>query len=583
MNTKRLFLLAMVIQIAFLLAACPKGKVKVSKVPPTPNVANQSTNNNRLNGVFYSLPRTIIRVTVPVVATQKTRARYSIFTPFFFPDANYIKSDSLGVKVGDPVIEVVSEPDPDEVYLVNIRSRFLETKTLFLDFSEKGILTQAKAESKDETFNVIADTAGKIIPAITSFGLRTGNQNLRAGSQPQSFDLQSNIDKLPDTGCNNLIPPTNTSEIKYCESLEEVVLKKFFTELEPDERKFFRSLNSQKEKKWYCYYSSLANTDNTQTEEQKNSDAENCLRAENTPLLSQQEMFLLFRHDNNLKTFRSDFLNALQEYFKLQEMVKNRSITLERLSQGSLTSEALATLLKEIDTGIKNHRNKFFIGEKQSETYESNFAQFIPDYTVVSNTPEKEFHLFYFDEKKGVCKKVAADNLEFDDNIITNECDNNKIEVKLILNEVKMNSGEKQLSERVKAYSAPPDRSRGFYYRIPANYVASIVQTKPNKPNKQIFELPMQIAQFGTVLSLPASTGGWEISYQMALNPDTGALKNFQLGTDGALQKSFVERLTQLTTDTLDKTDSVTRLERRKKILELMKEIKCLETGEGCD
>jgi hypothetical protein len=95
----------------------------------------------------------------------------------------------------------------------------------------------------------------------------------------------------------------------------------------------------------------------------------------------------------------------------------------------------------------------------------------------------------------------------------------------------------------------------------------------------------MQIAQYGTVVSLPASTGGRTTKHALALYEATGAMKNFNLGSSALIQQSLLDDLGGAATSIIDakakrdeakkaQADELTQLERKRKLLEEMLKIK---------
>lgn len=69
--------------------ACFKSKIVATRVPSTSNGGVPLGPNGKslkLNGVSYALPRTVVKVDVPVTMSIETPAELEEFTPCFFSE-----------------------------------------------------------------------------------------------------------------------------------------------------------------------------------------------------------------------------------------------------------------------------------------------------------------------------------------------------------------------------------------------------------------------------------------------------------------------------------------------------------------
>jgi hypothetical protein len=114
---------------------------------------------------------------------------------------------------------------------------------------------------------------------------------------------------------------------------------------------------------------------------------------------------------------------------------------------------------------------------------------------------------------------------------------------------------------------------RGPFYRIPAEVPSKITLTT----SEQVSDLALQsleIAQFGPVVSLPASTGGRKTAYTAEFTP-AGALKNFQVNSTALLDKGLVDALKSTADSALDTynkaNDPVSPLKKKKELLDAQK------------
>lgn len=93
--------------------------------------------NHGERGVYYTLPRTVITVELPIIQTTYTPGPYAeLSAEILGQEAK--TGDSVTYKLGTPVLGTRAEPDPNETFLVKIAGTPLETQTLMLQLSEIG-------------------------------------------------------------------------------------------------------------------------------------------------------------------------------------------------------------------------------------------------------------------------------------------------------------------------------------------------------------------------------------------------------------------------------------------------------------
>lgn len=103
------------------------------------------------------------------------------------------------------------------------------------------------------------------------------------------------------------------------------------------------------------------------------------------------------------------------------------------------------------------------------------------------------------------------------------------------------------------------------------------------------------VGQFGVEVSLPASSGGRSMNYNIKFYEATGAMKSFSLTSKAAMEAANVNSISNSTNAILDartkqqqaaadKTDELKRLERQSKILENKAKIQqyCAQLGISC-
>lgn len=116
------------------------------------------------------------------------------------------------------------------------------------------------------------------------------------------------------------------------------------------------------------------------------------------------------------------------------------------------------------------------------------------------------------------------------------------------------------------------DGERSFRYIIPA-----VTKVALTWGDDSVGESRQQIAQFGLVASLPASSGGKSLNYALAFYESTGALKSFKLASKAVLQKATVDTISSQANTLIDAKkkadDELTVLDREQKILAAKKSI----------
>lgn len=187
---ERKLLASALFSLALFCTGCPHSKTVVKKVEPqtlpVAGAAAKSTKAPKMNGVFYALPQTVLKLDVPITRKDLEPGKYAEFAGFFFPGEEAVEKKDIKFSIGKPAFDSRGEPDPDEIYLVNIQGGIFETKTLMMEYTPEGVLSKAQAESKDETLEFV--TSGiKTATSIFSSFLIPGGQldaNDSAGSRP---------------------------------------------------------------------------------------------------------------------------------------------------------------------------------------------------------------------------------------------------------------------------------------------------------------------------------------------------------------------------------------------------------------
>jgi len=196
----------------FLMTGCAT-KLVSTKLPD-----HADPNREEMKGLVYSLPRTVIRVTLPVVLVETKKGPYSDFRKLFLPG---LQEAELGRKLTlkRPTLSTFGEADPNQIYIAQIRGKRTLNQALNFQFLEDGAVTGLKADVTDTTSDVVLSAIGAVV------GLWTRQMTgFRDGSIITS--------RCPEALSRFL----GTEELKFnCERLEETEQKKLVAILEKRE------------------------------------------------------------------------------------------------------------------------------------------------------------------------------------------------------------------------------------------------------------------------------------------------------------------------------------------------------------
>lgn len=116
-------------------------------------------------GVYYALPRTVVTVSIPVTKITIRKGTYAdeaaklgIHIPSFEKNSESFSKYSLG----SPSIETRAEPDPENVFLVELRGNWHEDRDLLVELTENGLLTSAESKATDKTVDYFVKTIGAV-------------------------------------------------------------------------------------------------------------------------------------------------------------------------------------------------------------------------------------------------------------------------------------------------------------------------------------------------------------------------------------------------------------------------------------
>lgn len=281
---------------------------------------------------------------------------------------------------------------------------------------------------------------------------------------------------------------------------------------------------------------------------------------------------------------------AIKTYVAIIELQARRD---EFISGGQvglgLPKETFEAMLKEIDRRIKSLTG-LFLGTTDEQTWVSTH-DFTPETTLMSRT------LFEYAPRgadPGVCRRFYTGLNPIDPDFVTKYSCDSPLKVKLTVTVGRRGQSGPQFSQQVGAANLREGGERGFYYRIPSMTTAMVeAEEYESKDSNNIRTAEkghdnVAVAQLGMVASLPASTNGRMTKYTLSLYENSGAMKNFTLGSDALIQSSQVSDIGTAVSSVVEArnkqraaeaaaNDELKRLERRRQILEEMVKIKQAE------
>lgn len=101
------------------------------------------------DGIIYSLPRTVINVSLVVNKIQKTTGPYADFADKYLGLTNIITNNSTEYEIREIILTTSAEPDPEQFYFVELEDKSSkENKSIEMYLSEAGFMQDATDISK---------------------------------------------------------------------------------------------------------------------------------------------------------------------------------------------------------------------------------------------------------------------------------------------------------------------------------------------------------------------------------------------------------------------------------------------------
>lgn len=510
---------------AIALSGCAAVSQPVYKVPENNNCTKEGIEKkqcSKFDGVPYVLPRTKVKLTIPVVATTKTEGGIVSSAREIYANNNtcswdkedktkshcdnnnfkqgfgenvacvkhvYTYADELGIminliepdgdaevshKLGDISITSEAEPDPDQLYFVEVKGKLFERRSLDITFAAGGILSEITSSKEDKTAEFAAKTFGSILGLVTKFG----------SYEPQGMPAGIDLNKVKN----------------------------------------------------------------------------DCSK-------------------NDYKNLVVRALGAL-DYIKNFPITRNKELT-GQANNAANTKENLEFRLKELDASHDAAMALFEGSEKEkTKNYE---ITMLPQPQSAGAKGDNEVELATFSKACGLNRlnSQPTEKVPFTNAPSYKDGCKDAPKLKAIISSPPQM--KTLLSERVNNSLDSSANIRGIYYRVPEVTRISISENK-KEGQKELLAKDVPLAQFGKVASLPAQTGSSNVTYKVTLDPVTGMLLKVNISSEAAntgMAKDFIDPVGDYLKARKDSNDELTKLQREEALLKTQKSIKDLKEALG--
>lgn len=563
------------------------------------------------HAVYYSLPRSVITIDVPIIKTTTTPGpcanRQELLDKLGVK--NVARVTTVSFKHGDFVVGSRTEPDPDQIYAVHLIGPWFQKRQQELKLSEAGLIQSALADTKNEginfavkTFGTVAGLAGKLLGAgaldVTPDGTPVPPDPCRdladliLGLRGNRVNFVSGAGaSYPDGGAEalkTLLQGAETVEgqlLGNFTGVREVTTGAIRCEYRPGSTRYVPDANSpggikkdlqnaEPAAPLYALVSQLGVTGiNGRCTVPRLFMAPTGVQAGEAAIALTLAPILAKDFEKNLA------------FSKEEQEVLDAYLHDKKQSQTSLTSAIAEALAADM---AKRQGGSFTLGSGAQGAVDlailaSGNADALAQNAVAQVLPGASAA-----KARGVLKAQVAARLG--SALAQPEVKNGLDRTAPVPIELKVEPSAADLDETIARGQRTPGGKEGFFYRVPGAARITITEGKEVKAEK-----PRQLVpQFGVVAALP---GGEDLNsslsakYQALFYSDSGALQ--QVNTDqtpvdastvsdvGTAIGGLIDAREARKTAEETAADELTQLERRKKILEAEKAIRDLEIALG--
>lgn len=106
-------------------------------------ITNHANNveQNLVDGVFYNLPRNVIKLDFTVEKSQYHKGKYSDYAKEMLDTEDYIEEDNTKFSIKEIHLSLLTEPDPDMTFFVSTDDKSKEPINLCMELTPNGIIS----------------------------------------------------------------------------------------------------------------------------------------------------------------------------------------------------------------------------------------------------------------------------------------------------------------------------------------------------------------------------------------------------------------------------------------------------------
>ena len=123
---------------------------------------DENSDTKTKKGIFYSLPKTLIRIEIPIISITKIPGPLFENEDWFnqavesigLTTDEIIKTESTTYKLGDAVISTITLPDEKNTFFIELDIEWTKDLSLNMQLSKEGLLESSKSDSTDRAFDI---------------------------------------------------------------------------------------------------------------------------------------------------------------------------------------------------------------------------------------------------------------------------------------------------------------------------------------------------------------------------------------------------------------------------------------------
>ncbi len=138
---KRLIFLIVFLQLMF--PGMNFAQINVLKI-------DNNTSPQTKEGIFYSLPRTVVKVEVTIDRVENYKGPYADYALRFLGLKNVVPANTIEYKIGEISITTSAEPDPDQYYFIELGEKISKgEKAGILSLTDAGVILGTLNDGSD--------------------------------------------------------------------------------------------------------------------------------------------------------------------------------------------------------------------------------------------------------------------------------------------------------------------------------------------------------------------------------------------------------------------------------------------------